>query len=183
MNFLYKQRAKSKYFEEAFNFISSFWFIFIQIVNNKTMYSFILETHNIIRWAGVLLLAIILILSYKGWLGKSNWSGLNSKLNTYFVIGMDIQLLLGLYLYGFLSPMTKLAFNNFGMAMKNADLRFWAVEHILMMVIAIALAHIGKVKVAKANSDKQKFKLTAIFFTLIVIIFAVAIPWERGLAF
>ena len=92
---------------------------------------------------------------------------------------MDIQLLTGLVLYFFLSPITKLALSDFGSAMKNADLRFYAVEHIFMMLIAVVLVHIGRAKSKKAIADHAKFRIATIFYGLSLLIMLAAIPWSR----
>jgi predicted membrane channel-forming protein YqfA (hemolysin III family) len=92
---------------------------------------------------------------------------------------MDLQLLTGLVLYFFLSPITKLAMSDFGAAMKNSDLRFYAVEHFAMMLIAVVLVHIGRAKSKKAKTDQGKFKIASIFFLIASIIMVVSIPWSR----
>ena len=87
--------------------------------------------------------------------------------------------LVGLVLYFFLSPITNAAFQNFGAAMKNADLRFYAVEHFLMMLIAVVLVHIGRSKSKKAAQPRKKFGISLVFFGIAYIIMLAAIPWSR----
>jgi hypothetical protein len=99
-----------------------------------------------------------------GWFGKKAYTQTNKRLALFLTISVDVQLLLGLVIYFFTSSITKMARADFGAAMGNSELRFWAVEHGLMMLIAIALFHIGKVKATKATSDVQKHKKTVIFF-------------------
>ncbi len=94
---------------------------------------------------------------------------------------MDLQFLVGILLYAFYSPLTKAAFANFGAAMQNPDLRFYAVEHISMMVIALALVHIGRAKSKKATSPLKKHRSAAIFYTISLILILAAIPWNRAL--
>jgi len=86
-------------------------------------------------------------------------------------------MLVGLILYGLLSPITWAAFSNMGAAMKDPTLRFYAVEHVVMMVIAIALVHIGRTRVQKATSDAAKHRTAAIFFGLALILILAGIPW------
>ena len=50
------------------------------------------------------------------------------------MIALDLQMLLGLLLYGMLSPFTRQAMQDFGAAMRDSTLRFWAVEHLTMML-------------------------------------------------
>ena len=94
---------------------------------------------------------------------------------------MDIQLLLGLLLYFVFSPITKTAFQDFGAAMADSELRYFAVEHLLMMVIAVVLVHIGRALSRRADTDNSKYKRAAIFFTLSLLVVLAAIPWFRPL--
>jgi hypothetical protein len=80
-------------------------------------------------------------------------------------------------LYFGLSPITRAAMQDFGAAMGNSMLRFWAVEHILGMVIAVALAHVGRVRVRKTTDPLRRHKLAAIFFGLALIAIFATIPW------
>ena len=95
----------------------------------------------------------------------------------FFTIAVDTQMLVGLILYGVLSPLTWAAFSNMGAAMKDPTLRFYAVEHVVMMVIAIALVHIGRTRVQKATSDAAKHRTAAIFFGLALVLILAGIPW------
>jgi len=84
-------------------------------------------------------------------------------------------------LYGIFSPLTTSAFSDMGAAMRDSTLRFWAVEHISMMVLAIALAHIGAGRIRKGNDDKAKHRAAGIFFTLAFAIMIASIPWDESI--
>lgn len=143
------------------------------------MYTGFLHLHDTLRWLLLLSLVVTLVKYISGWLGNQPWKKLDNILAIVFTSLMDLQLLAGLILYFFLSPVTKMAFNDFGAAMKNPDLRFYAVEHFLMMLIAVVLVHIGRAKSKKAKTDTAKFKTATIFFLIALVIMLVAIPWNR----
>jgi hypothetical protein len=82
-----------------------------------------------------------------------------------------------LLLYGVFSPVLQKAFADFGGAMKDGVLRYWAVEHMTMMVIAVAFAHIGAARVKKASSDVAKHRVAVIFFGLAILMIVASIPW------
>jgi threonine/homoserine efflux transporter RhtA len=63
--------------------------------------------------------------------------------------------------------------------MRNADLRFWTLEHILMMIIALVLAHVGRALAKKANDAAAKHKRLALFFTAAMLLVIIYIPWAR----
>ena len=94
-----------------------------------------------------------------------------------FMIALDLQLLLGLALYFALSPNTTAMFGNFGAAMRDPVARFWAVEHITLMLFAIAMAHIGRVLARKAPSAAAKRKRLLICFGLSTVAMIAATPW------
>ncbi len=143
------------------------------------MYTGFLHLHDTLRWLLLLSLVTTLVKYLIGWLGNQSWKKTDNLMGIVFTSLMDLQLLVGLVLYFFLSPITKLALNDFGAAMKNADLRFYAVEHLSMMLIAVILVHIGRAKSKKVIADASKFKIATIFYGLALVVMLAAIPWGR----
>jgi len=141
------------------------------------MYEFLLVFHSWLRYLVIILAAIVLIKAWQGFMQKKSWDESVEKFSLFFTISLDVQLLIGLLLYGIFSPLTKLAFEDFGGAMKDSMLRYWAVEHIIIMLIAIIIAHVGKKKNKKASEDIKKFKAAVVYFTIAVILIIVGIPW------
>jgi len=147
------------------------------------MYPIVLQIHNILRWLILLTGLISMIMAYRGWFGKKKWTNTDNILGITLASLSDLQLLIGLVLYGLLSPITKAAFADFGSAMKNDDLRFYAVEHILVMVIALVIIHLGRIKAKKASDDIRKHRTSAIYYTIALVLIIASIPWSRVLFF
>jgi hypothetical protein len=145
------------------------------------MYAIILGLHNILRWVVVVVAAIALIRAYLGWLGGRGWTGADRTIAVVFSSAMDTQLLVGFLLYIFFSPLTRAVFQNFSEAMSNPDLRFFGLEHLVYMVVAVALVHIGSSRAKKADGDENKHRQSAIWFSIAVVIILVGIPWSRPL--
>jgi hypothetical protein len=141
----------------------------------------ILHAHNGFRWLVLLALIFSIGMAFSGWFSKREWKKSDNIAGLILTIVADIQFLLGIALYGFLSPLTKAAFRDFGAAMKNEVLRFYAVEHILIMVIALILIHIGRARTKKAGSAIAKHRAAAIFFTLAFLLILAGIPWDRAM--
>jgi len=59
--------------------------------------------------------------------------------------------------------------------MKNDTTRYFTVEHWVMMLIAIALIHIGHSKSKKAITPENKHKSIAIFYIIALLIILGAI--------
>lgn len=143
------------------------------------MYIGLLHLHNVLRWL-ILIAALVVLLKYfTGWFSQKKWQKSDHVLGLIFTALIDLQFLTGMVLYFFVSPITKTAFQDFGAAMKNADLRFYAVEHALMMLIAVALIHIGWSRSKKAATDRAKFIQGLIFFGIAYVIIIALIPWSR----
>ncbi len=145
------------------------------------MYTGLLHTHNLFRWL-ILIVAVLAIgFAFHGWFRKRNWTKTDNILGLLLTIFVDIQFVVGLVLYAFVSPVTKAAFADFGAAMKNEVTRFYAVEHILMMIIALVIIHIGRSKSKKKLIVLRKHRSAAIYYTLGLIVILAAIPWDRAL--
>jgi heme A synthase len=140
------------------------------------LYNMTLYAHSYMRWAVVILGVLLIVQALIGWLGKRPWDASVGRIGSFFTISMDVQLVLGLLLYGVFSPTVQRAFDNFGSAMGDARLRFWAVEHILVMVVAVVLAHIGQVT-AKRLPEEKRYRRYALFAILAMLAVLLAIPW------
>ncbi|MBN1218415.1 MAG: hypothetical protein JXM69_05780 [Anaerolineae bacterium] len=143
------------------------------------MYSFILIAHSMIRWIVLVSGLIAVFLAFAGWFGKNDWIKTNDRLGAVYVVFLDLNVLLGLILYLFLSPITQAAFSNFGAAMGDSLLRFFAVEHIFGMLVALVLAHVGRALSKKATETVKKHRATAIWYTLSLLVILATIPWDR----
>ena len=137
------------------------------------MYNAFLTTHSYLRWIVLILAAVTVVKYISGKFGKKSFTAADNKISLFYSIAMDIQLIVGLVLYLFLSPIT----NTFHIDMKDTFSRFWGMEHITMMILAVAFVHIGRVMVKKAKTDAAKFNKGTIYFLLSLLIMLAAIPW------
>ncbi|MDH5608992.1 MAG: hypothetical protein OEY56_05895 [Cyclobacteriaceae bacterium] len=142
-------------------------------------YQLFLSIHSIVRWIALILLLVVFVKSITGLLAKNNYGKLDNILSASSLGFIHLQVLIGLVLYLFLSPSTDLAFQDFGKAMKDSLLRFWAVEHLIMMLLAAVLIHVGRIKSKKAASDRSRFRQQAIFYGLGLLLILLGIPWNR----
>ena len=137
------------------------------------MYSFILLLHSWLRWiaiaAGIGATAATTASPPAG--GGSDRPGL------VFMISLDLQMLLGLLLYVFLSPTTAAIFKDFGAAMKDPVARFWAVEHVTMMLAAVVVAHVGRVLGRKASTSGAKRTRLMVCFGVSTLLMIAGMPW------
>jgi hypothetical protein len=141
------------------------------------MYAIILTIHSLVRWLLIGFTAASLFKSFTGWQGNRPYTAQDNKLSLFTMICFDVQFLLGLALYLFLSPTTQAAMSDMGAAMKDAELRYWSVEHFSMMILAWILVHVGRATAKKAPNGTAQHKRTFIFYALAVLLVLAAIPW------
>jgi hypothetical protein len=140
------------------------------------MYSLLVHLHSIGRWIILLLLLIAIFNSLVA--GQRPWIRSDARTGAILVIFADLMFLVGLAIWYFGSRGYKeIQVRGFKGAMEDATVRFFAIEHITLMLIAIILIHIGKVQGKKAISDRAKHKRTLIFYFLALIIILISIPW------
>ena len=132
--------------------------------------------HNLLRYVIVILLIVTIVKSFIGWFGKKDYTPLDNKLSLFLLISSHIQLLIGLGLY-FMSPIVKVALSDMGKSMGDANLRFWSVEHILSMIVGIAIITLGRIMAKKGKNDGAKFRRQAVYFVLAMVLIFSAVPW------
>lgn len=140
----------------------------------ETLYNVLMPVHNLMRWVVVLIAVAAVVMAWAGVFSNAKWSGPNAKVGRFFSISFDIQVLVGILVYA-TSPLISGAFNNFGAAMGSRDLRFYLVEHGLIMIVAAVLVHIGVARGRKTNATLQP----AILYSLAVALVAFGIDWGR----
>ncbi|MEP7164028.1 MAG: hypothetical protein ABI741_04995 [Ferruginibacter sp.] len=145
----------------------------LQII--KTMQT-ILVLHNILRWAILVFGVWTLLNALSGVMSKRPYSVNDNRSNLFFMISCDIQLLLGLVLY-FSNSWFDTLKSGMGNAMKVPMLRFFTIEHSLMMIIAWILVHVGRTSVKRAATDAGKHRKMLLFFGLALLLILAAIPW------
>ena len=141
------------------------------------MYNALLVLHNLLRWVVLIAALVVIYQSYMGWKNNKPFARSLKTAATVFISSMDTQLLLGLLLYFVYSPIVKAATADMKNAMHDRSLRFWSVEHITMMMLAVVLAHVGYIKSKKHRNEGRGQKTLFTFTLLSLILILVAIPF------
>ena len=144
------------------------------------MYDVLMVAHSWIRWAVLLLGLYAFARSASGRFTQRPWTPVDDAAGRWFVISVDIQVLIGLLLYFFFSSFTRGAWRDMAGAMADDVIRFWAVEHVVGMLAATAFVHVGRVRIRKATDSRRKHFAAAIFFGLALVLMLISIPWPFG---
>ena len=129
--------------------------------------------HYYNRYLILAALAFVLFRSITGWLGNKPYQKADAAAGGALVGLAHLQLLVGLIQYFVTSAYTKAAFADMGAAMKDANLRYYAVEHISTMLIAIVLIQLGRTFSKRKAADVDKHKTVAIYTgiaTLLIVV-------------
>lgn len=138
----------------------------------------LLHLHNLMRWVVLIFGLLTFFNSMSGMSSGKTFTAGNKRNAMFFMISCDIQLLVGLALY-FMGGLGIKSIQAMGMAevMKNSYFRFFAIEHITGMLIAIIMVHIGYSATKKNITDSAKFKRLFWFTTIALLIMILTIPW------
>jgi hypothetical protein len=140
------------------------------------MYTGLVHLHNLLRWIILVLLVLNIIRHLMA--AAQPFGNTDKKLGLWLMITAHITLLLGLYQY-FAGNFGFKLIKEYGMAeaMKISSVRFWAVEHITGMIVAIALITVGRGIFRKAIPDAAKHKRALILYGLALALILAIVPW------
>ena len=140
------------------------------------IYSVIVHIHSGLRWLALIFILITVVNSVYKLLRKPVTNDKECFFNRVSMIVMHVQLVFGLILY-FISP--KVVFD--AASMKDSFFRFFLVEHIALMIIAVILITIGYVKSGRATDDMKKRKVLVVYYSIAFLLILAAVPWPfRG---
>ena len=97
------------------------------------MYDVLLILHSLLRYALVFTAVFAIYRAVSGWQTNQPFTSTDNKASVFLVMFMHTQLVIGFLLYFVFSP-----FAEIGIDMKNPVIRFWKVEHLALMVMAVA---------------------------------------------
>jgi NADH:ubiquinone oxidoreductase subunit 2 (subunit N) len=141
------------------------------------MYSILLSLHSLVRWLVLASLLYAIINSYIGWRRQREFSATDNAVRHWTATIVHIQFMLGIVLY-FLSPIVSYFHNNFREAVHLREIRFFGMEHSLMMVIAVSIISVGSAKAKRKSNDQEKFKTIALWFFIGLLFIMSSIPWS-----
>jgi hypothetical protein len=140
------------------------------------MYTAFLYLHSIVRWLVVATGFFAVFQAQRGSSRSSGWVDSDARPGLFFVIAVDLQFTIGLVMYLFVSPITRSAMQNFGAAMHERTMRFFAVEHVTLAVLALIAVHVTRVRARKADASKRN-RLLLVGFVFALILVLAATPW------
>ena len=125
--------------------------------------------HSLWRWVVLLAVTVAFVRGVIGWLRGGAWTGNDRILALVAITTLDIQLLLGLVVYGT------------GSHWESGN--FLAYIHPLVMIVAIVVAHATTILIRRTEPASAKFRTLAIGLFVALFLITAAIPsgsWSRA---
>ena len=130
--------------------------------------------HSYWAYLVVIILVITFINAVVGLVKKREFSAKDLRLGLFTLIVSHIQFLIGIILY-----ISQNRYGNMGEIMKVKEARLLALEHPIMMILAITLITIGWSKHKKKTEGNAKFKTFVIFYGIALLCVLSKIPWTN----
>ncbi len=143
------------------------------------MYAFILALHSLLRWGVLASLLYAIARAYAGWIGKKKYTKQDNTARTVAASFAHLQLVVGVVLY-FISPIVKYFLQNFKTAVHERQIRFFGMEHNIVMIVGIIVITIGSILSKRGKTDTQRFRIMAICYLIGLLIILSSIPWPSS---
>jgi len=141
------------------------------------LYTVAFKIHIYISTITLLSGIMTLVLSIQGWSKLRDYSRIDQWTSTIFNIGLYFQLILGFIIYFTLRTSLEGTLWEVSNTENDASLRFWAIEHIALMIFALFLTQLGRIFIRRALQAVRKFKASLFYYgaSLVLILFSVSI--------
>ncbi|HEY0976165.1 MAG TPA: hypothetical protein VGE21_01740 [Flavobacteriales bacterium] len=136
---------------------------------NAGLFSIAEFFHSLLRWGVLITVAMAGLFALRGYLRREPIIGWHRAVAMVAMVFCHLQLVVGALLYG-------LRFKTFQF-MPPDQARFWKMEHLGMMIIAIVLVTIGHSTSKRAHDEQKKQLRIAVYYLIALLIFVVMIPW------
>ena len=118
--------------------------------------------HNVWRYVVLFTALATLGMALMAYLGNRPWDAVSDRLSFFFTLAMDIQVLVGIGVW------------IFGDWERNDS--FLKFVHPLLMLVAVGVAHAGRVITEREADSRAKGRKALLFFGGSLIIVLIAIP-------
>ena len=141
------------------------------------LYTFVFKIHIYISTITLLAGITTLAFSIHGWMKKRNYVTTDKWLSEMYTIALYLQLILGFIIYFTLRTSMEGPLWEVPETENDASLRFWAIEHIALMIFALFLTQLGRIYISKSTASIRKFKASVFYYgtSLLLILFSISI--------
>ncbi len=151
--------------------------LFSRLKTNTIMYSGLFHTHSLLRYFILAALIVVIVKAVISLINKQPYTKVDNRIGLYLFIFTHMQLLIGLILY-FVSPQVKFGSDT----MSDKLTRYWTVEHLTAMIIAVVLITLARTSIKRMTDDSGKHRRLLIYNAMaLAIIVGTILMSGRGL--
>lgn len=138
------------------------------------IYSIAFKIHIVISSITLLAGIATIVLSVQGLIRKREYGRSDSGVSMIFNVALYFQLILGFLIYYLLRTSLEGTMWEVPDTQNDASLRFWAIEHIALMIFALFLTQLGRAFINKSKGAFRKFRASLFYFgaSLLLILFS-----------
>ena len=139
------------------------------------IYSVAFKIHIFISSITLLAGIFTIALTIQGMITKREYGKRDFALSVIFNVALYFQLILGFLIYYLLRSTLEGPLWEVPDTQNDASLRFWAIEHIALMIFALFLTQLGRVYIKRSKGPSRKFRASLFYFgtSLLLILFSV----------
>lgn len=145
------------------------------------IYSFAFRIHILISSITILAGISTIAISVHGLRRKRDYRRSDELTSLVFNVALYFQLFLGFLIYYLLRTSLEGPMWEVPDTQNDASLRFWAIEHIALMIFALFLTQLGRVFIKKSKDPFRKFRASLFYFgtSLFLILFSMTMALTR----
>jgi len=145
------------------------------------IYSLAFRIHIFISTITILAGMSTVVISIHGLVRKRDYRRRDELVSLIFNVALYFQLFLGFLIYYLLRTSLEGPMWEVPDTQNDASLRFWAIEHIALMIFALFLTQLGRVFIKKSKDPYRKFRASLFYFgtSLFLILFSMTMALTR----
>jgi hypothetical protein len=141
------------------------------------LYPAVLVAHSYLRWVVLAVLLVSLARAALAWSANRAFEPRDERAVRVLIGAVDTQILLGIALYVFLSPISSAGVRDLGATMREATLRFFTIEHPFAMILAVAVIHARTGMTRRLGADPRRHRAVFASCAIALALIAASIPW------
>ena len=141
------------------------------------IYTFTFNIHLVISIITLAAGIVTIVLSIRGLVRKSEYGRADRWSSLVFYIALCLQLVLGFIIYFTLRSSLDGPLWEVPDTENDASLRFWAIEHIALMIFALFLTQLGRIFIRRSSAPERRFRASLFYYgtSLALILFSISI--------
>ncbi len=135
------------------------------------MHNFVFYIHIFTSIVYLVLAIWLIFIHIKGILNKQKYTKMHKFIAISYILSLYLQLIIGLFLF-FSQEYESLVTPPHAI---DGTIRFWSIEHVFLMIFALAIAQIGYINTVHAESFQVKFKKGLVFYSIPLLLILISL--------